>query len=107
MAEPRHLTSILEVLLTEDVSFVLVGALAAVAQGAPLTTHDVDIVHARTPENVERLMSALGKLNARHRRSIAGEPAASGPKGARDDGPLVADDRSRTARLPRSDRGWP
>jgi hypothetical protein len=61
----RALTSILDVLLAEQVSFVLVGALAAVAQGAPLTTQDVDIVHARTPENLDRLMTALGKLNAR------------------------------------------
>jgi hypothetical protein len=67
MAEPRHLTSILEVLLAEDVSFVLVDALAVVAQGAPLTTHDVDMVHARTPENLARLMTALAKLKARHR----------------------------------------
>ena len=28
---------------TKGVAFVLVGALAAVAQGAPITTHDVDI----------------------------------------------------------------
>ncbi len=67
MAEPRDLTSILDVLLAEKVSFVLVGALAAVAQGAPLMTQDVDIVHARTPENLDRLMTALGKLNARYR----------------------------------------
>lgn len=45
MEEPRGLTSILGELLAEKVQFVLVGALAAVAQGAPLTTHDVDIVH--------------------------------------------------------------
>jgi hypothetical protein len=57
----------LDVLLTERVSFVLVGALAAVAQGAPLMTQGVDIVHARTPENLDRLMTALGKLNARYR----------------------------------------
>ena len=67
MDEPRQLTSILGVLLAEGVQFVLVGALAAVAQGAPLTTHDVDIVHARTPENLDRLMAALTKLNARYR----------------------------------------
>ncbi len=67
MEGPRHLTSILGVLLGEGVEFVLVGALAAVAQGAPLTTHDVDIVHARTPENLDRLMAALGKVNARYR----------------------------------------
>lgn len=67
----RELTSILDVLLAEQVSFVLVGALAAVAQGAPLTTQDVDIVHARTPENLDRLLTALGKLNARYRGRAA------------------------------------
>jgi len=67
MEEARQLTSILGVLMAEGVEFVLVGALAAVAQGAPLTTHDVDIVHARTSENLDRLMAALGRLNARYR----------------------------------------
>ena len=51
MEDPPHLTSILGALLGEGVEFVLVGALAAVAQGAPLRTHDVDVVHARTREN--------------------------------------------------------
>lgn len=65
--EPRALTSILDVLLEFQVEFVLVGALAAVAQGAPVTTHDVDVVHARSPENLDRLMAALARLNARYR----------------------------------------
>lgn len=55
-------------------SFVLVGALGAVAQGAPLTTQDVDIVHARTPENLDRLMTALKKLNARYRGRALANP---------------------------------
>ncbi len=67
MEDPRQLTSLVGVLLTERVDFVLVGALAAVAQGAPVTTHDVDIVHARTAENLDRLMAVLTKLNARYR----------------------------------------
>lgn len=67
MAESRALTSILDTLLEHQVQFVLVGALAAVAQGAPVTTHDVDIVHARTPENLDRLLAALARMNARHR----------------------------------------
>ncbi|HEY7371524.1 MAG TPA: hypothetical protein VIF57_05045 [Polyangia bacterium] len=74
MEEERRLTSVLGVLLAERVDFVLVGALAAVAQGAPLTTHDVDIVHARTPQNLERLMAALVKLNARYRGRPADAP---------------------------------
>jgi predicted nucleotidyltransferase len=74
MEGPRHLTSILGVLLSEGVEFVLVGALAAVAQGAPLTTHDVDIVHARTSENLNRLMVALARVNARYRGRAADSP---------------------------------
>jgi hypothetical protein len=42
--------------------------LAAVAQGAPVTTHDLDIVHRRTPENVARLVDLLvNKLDAKYR----------------------------------------
>jgi hypothetical protein len=74
MAEPRDLTSILDVLLGERVEFVLVGALAAVAQGAPVTTHDVDIVQARTAENVARLIAALNRMNARYRGRPLGSP---------------------------------
>ena len=74
MDEPRQLTSMLGVLLGEGLEFVLVGALAAVAQGAPVTTHDVDIVHRRTPENLDRLMAALAKLNARYRGRAPDSP---------------------------------
>jgi predicted nucleotidyltransferase len=69
----RDLTSLVAALLAGDVDFVLVGALAAVAQGAPLTTHDVDIVHARTPQNLDRLIAVLIALHARHRGRASGE----------------------------------
>jgi len=39
MPNPDNLGSILAALGTAEVEFVLVGALAAVAQGAPVTTH--------------------------------------------------------------------
>jgi predicted nucleotidyltransferase len=74
MEEPRQLTSIVGHLLDGGVDFVLVGALAAVAQGVPLTTHDVDIVHARTSDNLDRLMAVLTKLNARYRGRAADSP---------------------------------
>lgn len=35
--------AILEVLHRHDISFVLIGGLAAVAQGSPLPTNDLDI----------------------------------------------------------------
>jgi hypothetical protein len=39
------LGEILEGLLEAGVDFILVGGLAAVIQGAPVTTMDVDVVH--------------------------------------------------------------
>lgn len=67
MTEPSELTTLLERLAMAGVEFVLVGGLAAVAQGAPISTFDVDIVHRRTPENVDRLLRFLSTVDARHR----------------------------------------
>jgi hypothetical protein len=62
------LESLLSTLASSDVEFIVVGMLAAVAQGAPVTTHDLDIVHRRTPVNVARLVDVLvNKLDARYR----------------------------------------
>jgi hypothetical protein len=58
------LTSLLLELLEGEVEFVLVGGLAAVAQGAPVTTFDVDIVHRRTARNVDRLLAVLTRRQA-------------------------------------------
>ena len=67
MASPS-LESLLATLASSDVEFVVVGMLAAVAQGAPVTTHDVDIVHRRTTENIDRLVDVLvNRLDARYR----------------------------------------
>lgn len=57
------LTGILERLLAARVELILVGGLAAVTHGAPITTVDVDIVHQRATENVDRLMTVLADLN--------------------------------------------
>src|SRR5262245_57531218 len=67
MASP-NLETLIATLASSDVEFIIVGLLAAVAQGAPVTTHDLDIVHRRTPENVARLVDILvNKLDARYR----------------------------------------
>ena len=51
---------LLRVLVEGGVEIVLVGGLAARAHGAARSTQDVDVVYARTPENLERLARALG-----------------------------------------------
>ena len=59
--------TILRVLLEHEVHFIVVGGVCGVLHGAPIATFDLDIVHSRTPENVDRLLSALEGLNARYR----------------------------------------
>ena len=43
------------------VEFIVVGGLAAVLNGAPVDTYDVDLVYSRVPENVGRLLKLLGE----------------------------------------------
>jgi len=57
----------LRVLVAHDVEFIVVGGVAAVLQGAPIVTFDVDILHRRSSENVARLLSALRELDASYR----------------------------------------
>ena len=56
--------AILKTLVENEVEFILVGGLAAVLHGAPVTTHDVDIVYSRSPENVSRLLKALRLMDS-------------------------------------------
>ena len=66
---PADLTGLLERLCEAGVEFILVGGLAAVAQGVPTATFDVDIVPRQTPDNLHKLLAALRSLDAHYRRS--------------------------------------
>ena len=59
---------ILTRLCDEGVEAIVVGMVAAVLQGVPLMTWDLDIVHRRTPQNVERLLRVLQDIQAIARR---------------------------------------
>lgn len=50
------------------IEFVIVGGLAAVIQGAPVTTMDLDIVHNQKEENIRKLLSFLKQIDAHYRR---------------------------------------
>jgi hypothetical protein len=58
---------ILKTLTDNNVNYIIVGGICAVLHGAPVATFDIDIVHSREPENVERLMKALEELEATYR----------------------------------------
>lgn len=55
---------ILQTLAEHEVDYIVIGGVCAVLQGAPVSTFDLDLVHSRTPENVERLLGALQELDA-------------------------------------------
>jgi len=46
-------------LCERDIQFVIVGGLAAVLNGAPIHTYDIDLVYSREPSNVARLSNVL------------------------------------------------
>ncbi len=58
---------LLAALRRHDVDFVVVGVIAAIAQGYPMTTRDLDVTPSREHENVERLAEALQELKAKLR----------------------------------------
>ena len=58
---------ILKILSRHKVDFIIVGGVCAVLHGAPMTTFDLDLVHSRLKDNLERLMSALKELDAYYR----------------------------------------
>ncbi|MGE0792481.1 MAG: hypothetical protein AB7S26_42820 [Sandaracinaceae bacterium] len=62
--EQADISALIEALTHAGVEFVVVGGAAAVLHGAPAQTFDLDIVHRRSPANVDRLFAALTSLDA-------------------------------------------
>jgi len=58
---------IIELLERHGVEYVVVGGVAAVLHGAPVTTFDFDALFKVDPENIERLATVLSVLDARYR----------------------------------------
>ena len=62
---------IIELLNKHEVEFIVVGGVAAVIQGAPVTTFDLDALVRVSEENAERLIRALVELDAHYREHQA------------------------------------
>lgn len=61
--QERKLLVTLRSLCEHHIQFVLVGGLAAVLNGAPIHTYDIDLVYSREPSNVARLSNVLREVN--------------------------------------------
>jgi len=64
---PADYGQIIRRLREQEVDFVILGATAAIAQGAPIGTIDLDLGYRRTQENIKRLVRALKPFHPRLR----------------------------------------
>lgn len=58
---------LLATLRRHEVDFIVIDLIAAIAQGYPMATRDLDVTPSREPDNVERLAEALRQLQAKLR----------------------------------------
>lgn len=58
---------LLRILARHEVEYMVIGGVAAVLAGAPITTLDLDILYARSPKNLDRLLASLKDLDASYR----------------------------------------
>ena len=66
--------AIVEVLTRHGVNFIVIGGFAAIAQGSPIPTADVDVVPATDRDNFARLSGALKELDAKVRAVEHNQP---------------------------------
>lgn len=66
--------AIVEVLARHGVNFIVIGGFAAIAQGSPIPTQDIDVVPATDRDNFARLSVALKELDAKVRAVELDEP---------------------------------
>ena len=53
--KPVQFLELLRHLVQAEIDFIIVGGVAAVLEGAPVSTFDLDIVYSTADDNVERL----------------------------------------------------
>jgi hypothetical protein len=66
MADAIRFVDILKALGQHRVDYVVVGGVAAILEGAPVSTFDLDILYRRDGDNNRRLLAALQDLKARY-----------------------------------------
>lgn len=65
VAEARF-DEVLRILSRNEVEFIVVGGVAAILQGSPLSTEDIDLVYLSSEKNLGRLATALKELEAHY-----------------------------------------
>lgn len=66
--------ALLRILTSNGVRFILIGGFASTVHGSARLTQDLDVVYSRDPENIERLVAALGPYHPYLRGAPPGLP---------------------------------
>ena len=62
-----NFTAILSVFAKHEADFIVVGGVSALLNGAGISTFDVDLVHSRQRDNLQRVLAALRELDGWYR----------------------------------------
>lgn len=73
-ARPTDFSGLLRGLLEARVDFIIVGGVACNVHGSARATFDVDIVYARTADNIDRLVGTLAPFHPYLRGAPPGPP---------------------------------
>jgi hypothetical protein len=72
-----HAELVLTALCKAEASFILIGGMAAVAQGSAYVTADLDLLYERQSSNYSKITAALRPFNPRLRGVDPGLPLCS------------------------------
>ncbi len=66
--------TVLRLVTKAEIEFIVIGGVAAITHGLGRTTYDVDLVYARTPENMRKIVKTLAPLRPYLRGAPPGLP---------------------------------
>lgn len=68
------LRALLTPLIRHGVDFVLIGGMAGISHGSNFPSYDLDVIYARDPDNIARLVDALAEIKVGLRGALADLP---------------------------------
>jgi hypothetical protein len=71
----NNLNNLLQLLLENEIDFVLIGGFAGVVHGSTQVTRDLDVCALVTPTQIEKLRAVLKDLHPRHRMNPDFKPS--------------------------------
>ena len=72
--DAANFIDLLTALVAQDVNFIVVGGVAEILAGSPLVAVELELVYSPSKKNIQRLMEALRRLDARYYDELTSRP---------------------------------